>query len=375
MSLFRSGKKETLRPVEITGSMQQEHLRLFHDVARELTSTLSLESVLTTIMTKMAQFFGPERWSMLLIDEEKNDLYYVIAVGEDTESLKGLRIPLGEGVAGWVASTGNPLVVPDVRLDPRWHVYAAAHPELNIQSIACVPIRSADRVLGAIQLLNSKFDLLSEYSLSFLRMLCDFAAIAIQNAAQMKRIRELSITDDCTGLFNARHLYTMLEEAVAGRNEFTLVFMDLDHFKSVNDTHGHLIGSRLLAEVGNLLKRIIGPSHAAFRYGGDEFVILLQDTDKEQGIRIVRRLYEALHNTAFLEGANLSLYLRGSFGLATFPDDAGNIQGIIREADSMMYEVKGTTRDNIAVAGRGLLFPPESFADRKQPTPLLARAK
>ena len=170
-------------------------------------------------------------------------------------------MPLGEGVAGWVAATGNPLIVPDVVLDPHWSTFAASHPELGIQSIACIPVRSGDKTLGVIQLLNSKLDLMSEYSISFLRILCDYAAIAIQNAKSVTLIQELTITDDVTGLFNARHLYTMLDEQVAMGRVFSLMFMDLDRFKSVNDTHGHLIGSRLLAEVGGLLKRSLGPDN------------------------------------------------------------------------------------------------------------------
>ena len=193
-------------------AIQQDYTRLFHDVARALTSTLELEVVLTTVMTKMAQVFGPERWSMMLVDKEKNDLYYVIAVGEDTNSLRGLRVPMGEGVAGWVAQTGTPMVVPDTSVEPRWQEFSRKNPGLNIQSIACVPVRSAEGVVGVIQLLNSKIDLLSDFSVQFLRVLCDFSAIAVRNAEDMKRIHMLSITDDCTGLFNARHLYTLLEE-------------------------------------------------------------------------------------------------------------------------------------------------------------------
>ena len=101
--------------------------------------------------------------------------------------------------------------------------------------------------LASFRLLNSKLDLMSEFSISFLRILCDYAAIAIQNSRSMKLIQELSITDDCTGLFNARHLYSMLDEQVQlaaraeqskDRHQFSLLFVDLDRFKNVNDTHG-----------------------------------------------------------------------------------------------------------------------------------------
>jgi diguanylate cyclase (GGDEF)-like protein len=340
------------RSFEVIESRQMDHLRVFHDVARALTSSLELEEILGAIMDKMAQFFGPERWSMLMVDDKSGELYYAIAVGENTESLKGLRVPLGEGVAGWVASTGNPLVVPDVALDPHWSAFANKHPDLKIKSIACVPVRSGNKTLGVIQLLNSKLDLLSEYSISFLRILCDYAAIAIQNARSMTLIQELTITDDVTGLFNARHLYTMLDEQVALGQVFSLMFVDLDRFKLVNDTHGHLIGSRLLAEIGGLLKRCLGPSNAAFRYGGDEFVALLPGMGKSAASGTTMALREDLRSARFLEGAGLSLSVSGSFGLATYPEDGNTVPTILRAADTMMYEAK-ITRDSVAVSGKG----------------------
>jgi len=333
-----------------------DHLRVFHEVARALTTSLELEEILGTIMQKMAQFFGPERWSMLMVDDTTDELFYAIAVGENAESLKGLRVKMGEGVAGWVAQTGNPLVVPDVSLDPHWSAFAKRFPDLNIQSIACVPVRSGNKTLGVIQLLNSKLDLLSEYSISFLRILCDYAAIAIQNSRSMTLIQELTITDDVTGLFNARHLYTTLDEQVALNAEFTLLFVDLDHFKSINDTHGHLVGSRLLAEVGSLMKRSLGPNCSAFRYGGDEFVALMPDTNKVRGTEVAMKLRNDLRSARFLEGAGLSLRVSGSFGMATFPEDGKTVPTILRAADTMMYEAKNATRDNVAVAGRGLML-------------------
>src|SRR6202021_1823545 len=287
------------RQFEVIESRQMDHLRVFHDVARALTASRELEEMLGAIMDKMAQFFGPERWSMLMVDDASGELYYAIAVGENTESLKGLRVPLGEGVAGWVAATGNPLVVPDVALDPHWSAFATKHPDLKIQSIACVPVRSGNKTLGVIQLLNSKLDLLSEYSISFLRILCDYAAIAIQNARSMTLIQELTITDDVTGLFNPRHLYTRLEEQVASGQVFSLMFVDLDHFKSVNDTHGHLVGSRLLAEIGNLIKDGLRQSDMAFRYGGDEFAILLPQTSRDNACLVARRLHRQIKDAVW----------------------------------------------------------------------------
>ena len=355
---FLGGK----RNFEAIDSSQMDHLRVFHDVARALTSSLELDEILHAIMNKMASFFGPERWSLMMVDEATDELYYAIAVGENEQTLKGLRVPLGEGVAGWVAATGNTLIVPDVSLNQQWAQFSRNHPELNIQSIACLPVRANNRTLGVIQLLNSKLDLMSEFSISFLRILCDYAAIAIQNSRSMDRIQELSITDDCTGLFNARHLYVTLDQQVqlassGSRTQFSLLFVDLDRFKTINDTHGHLNGSLLLAEIGDLLKRAIGPENSAYRYGGDEFVALLPGVGKEAAMATSIDVCQRLREARFLESKGLSLPATGSFGLATFPEDGNSIQAILRSADKMMYDVKNSTRNNVAVAGRGLVMP------------------
>jgi len=343
--------------MEMMDARQMDHLRVFHDVARTLTTSLELDEILRAIMEKMANFFGPERWSLLMVDVAQKDLYYAIAVGEDAASLKAFRVPLGHGVAGWVAATGNPLVIPSVSLDPKWSAFARQNPDLKIESIACLPIRSGGETLGVIQLLNSKLDLMSEYSISFLRILCDYAAIAIGNARSVKLIHELTVTDDCTGLFNSRRLYTRLEELVAESGEgearpFSLVFMDLDHFKQVNDRYGHLVGSRLLAEVGGLIRRTVGSENEAFRYGGDEFCVLLPGCGKDQAIEVTRALLYGLRRQSFLTAEGLDLRVTGSFGLATYPEDGTTVHGILRSADTMMYEVKNSTRDDVAVKGR-----------------------
>ncbi len=340
-----------------------DSLRVFHEVARGLTSSLDLDSLLRTIMSKMEEFFGPEHWSLLMFNEDRTELFYVLSAGLDESLLKDLRLQPGEGIAGYVAATGNPLVVPDISADADWSRYAAAHPELNLRSIACLPIRNERETLGILQLNNSELDLLPEASIAFLRVLCDYAAIALENSRHVKLIQHLSITDDCTGLFNARHLYTLLEQEIRQlaprymarvvtikQRHFSLLFLDLDRFKSVNDTHGHLVGSRLLAEVGNLLKRTLGPSHAAFRYGGDEFVALLRGLDKPAATELSQRILETLREARFLEGEGLSLSLTGSLGLATFPQDGATLHDLIRSSDTMMYAAKEAGRNRLVVA-------------------------
>jgi diguanylate cyclase (GGDEF)-like protein len=332
---------------------------IFHDVAKALTSSLDLDSILQTIMEKMAEFFRPDTWSLLMVDEEKQELYFAIAVGTAAEALKNVRLKVGEGIAGWVAKHGERLIVPDVMTDPRFAKRIDEMTKWETRSIICVPLRSKLRVLGVIQLVNVRMEHFTDQESFFLQALSDYAAIAIENARAVERIQELTITDDCTGLYNARHLYKTLETEVYRSSrfgyEFTVVFIDLDHFKQVNDTHGHLIGSKLLAEIGYVIKAQLRLIDYAFRYGGDEFVVLLPQTSKDSALVVARRLRDTLRTSTFCQEEGLNLNVRASMGVATYPHDAKTPHEIIRQADEMMYLVKNTSRDNIGIAQRGVM--------------------
>jgi diguanylate cyclase (GGDEF)-like protein len=338
---------------------QSQELMIFHDVAKALTSSLDLDSILQTIMEKMAEYFRPDTWSLLMVDEGHDELYFAIAVGDKAEALKNVRLKVGEGIAGWVAKHGEARVVPDVRTDPFFASRVDDATKWETRSVICIPLRSKLRVLGVIQLVNVDMERFKEAELFFLQSLCDYAAIAIENARWVEKIQELTITDDCTGLYNARHLYKTLETEVYRSSrfgyEFSVLFIDLDHFKTVNDTHGHLIGSKLLAEIGYLVKAQLRLIDFAFRYGGDEFVVLLPQTGKDQALVVARRLRDGLRASCFCKEEGLNLNVRASIGVATYPHDARTAHDVIRQADGMMYMVKNSTRDNIGVAQRGML--------------------
>jgi diguanylate cyclase (GGDEF)-like protein len=334
-------------------------LAIFQDVAKALTSSLELDSILQTIMEKISEYFRPDTWSLLMVDEERNDLYFAIAVGAAAEALKTVRLKMGEGIAGYVARQGERVIVNDVQKDPRFASHIDDLTQWETHSIVCFPLRSRLRVLGVIQLVNIDMAQFGEAEAFFLQALCDYAAIAIENARAVGKIQELTITDDCTGLYNARHLYKTLETEVYRSArfgyEFTVLFIDLDYFKQVNDTHGHLIGSKVLAEIGFLIKAQLRLIDLAFRYGGDEFVVLLPQTGKDSALIVAKRLRDSLRNTEFCKEEGLNLAARASIGLATYPHDAKSPHEIIRQADKMMYVVKNTTRDNIGVAQRGVI--------------------
>jgi diguanylate cyclase (GGDEF)-like protein len=328
-------------------------LRVFHDVARALTSSLDLDSILGAIMQQMKQFFEPESWSLLIVDEEQKNLYYAVAAGKSAGN-RNLRVDMGEGLAGWVAQHGDAVIVSDPGNDPRFAAYAD-----SVRCAICIPLRSRDLTLGVIELVNYRAATLTTETTAFLRVLCDYAAIAIQNVRAVERIQELTITDDCTGLYNSRHLFSVTESELERSRRFnlpfSLIFIDLDHFKRVNDLHGHLTGSRLLAEIARTIKHNVRGIDSAFRYGGDEFIVLLPQTGKDAALEVTQRLLHSLHETKYLLSEGLELRMLASFGIASYPEDGSTIQEIIGAADEMMYLVKNSSRGNIAVAQRGFI--------------------
>src|SRR5208282_341916 len=239
-------------------SHAKPELYILHDVAKALTSSLNLDSILQTIMEKVAAYFRPDTWSLLMTDDEHRELYFAIAIGDASASLKSVRLKIGEGIAGWVAQHGEPLIVPDVSKDERFSSRVDEMTRWETRSILCVPLASKSKILGVIQLINVDMSSFGSDQFMLLQALADYAAIAIDNARAVEKIQELTITDDCTGLYNARHLYDSVEAEVNRSSrfgyQFSVIFLDLDHFKQVNDNCGHLIGSRLLAEIGGTIK-------------------------------------------------------------------------------------------------------------------------
>lgn len=175
-----------------------------------------------------------------------------------------------------------------------------------------------------------------------------------EKMAQIAELRGLTYTDDLTGLYNQRYLEVILDRelSLAKRNDtqFSVLFLDLDHFKNVNDTHGHLVGSRLLYEVGEEIRRTLRESDITFRYGGDEFVIILSHTGLEDAVLVAERIRSRIEKKRFLAKDNMDIRLTASIGVATVPLHASSKQQILKAADEALYGVKKAVRNKVIAA-------------------------
>lgn len=171
---------------------------------------------------------------------------------------------------------------------------------------------------------------------------------------EVATLKGLTFTDDLTGLYNQRYLEVILDRelSLAKRNDvqFSVLFLDMDHFKNVNDTHGHLIGSRLLYEVGQEIKRTLRESDITFRYGGDEFLIILAHTGLEDAVVVAERIRVQVEKKRFLARDGLDIRLTASIGVATVPDHATTKAQIMKAADEALYGVKKAVRNRVLAA-------------------------
>jgi diguanylate cyclase (GGDEF)-like protein/putative nucleotidyltransferase with HDIG domain len=309
---------------------KSRHLTLLNNISGHAITTLNPDEMLAKIAAELEDGLTYDHIGIAILDYSAKELVVQADAGRRRDAL-GRRIALGEGVVGLVARSGQMTVVKHVGPNtPRPVLPGSA-------SAIALPITYADQLLGVLYVESAEpADFLDEEVL-LLRTLADLFAGALHNALTFQKAQEQAITDGLTGVKTHRFLMEALSaewkrSTRAGR-AFSIVLMDLDRFKFVNDFYGHLEGDVVLQRIGHILEKNCRRSDVVARYGGDEFVILMPETNVEQARQLAGKLRGWIASDPPLRDKNIT----ASFGIATFPLHGSTPQELIQVADSSMY--------------------------------------
>ncbi len=309
-------------------------------------------SALQAMFAEIATAVPSEAASLLVHDAAGHALVFTASRTLLPGGIDGVRLRLDQGIAGWVARHRVALRLDDASTDPRHFSGIAQETGFVPHGMLCVPVVCHDRLLGVVEVMN-KLDgsPFTDQELGLVQTLADHAGIAIEHARLYREAEVASITDDLTGLGNTRRFNRLLPELLATGAPLSLIVLDLDNFKAVVDTHGHLVGSRTLAYVGHLIAGAIRPGDHAARFGGDEFVVILPHTDPADGVVVAERIRAAIADARILpsDGVDISA-VTASVGVASYPEDAMTSEALFKRADAAMYAAKRHGKNAVAGA-------------------------
>lgn len=303
-------------------------LSFFVEVGKAITSARTLDQTLREVMNQIGNIFAPLNWSLLLRDSKTGDLKFSVVIGKNADKIQGQVLPSGRGIAGWIASYGQAVIVEDVKDDPRFDSSIDEITGFKTQSIIGVPLKSGKRVFGVIELVN-KMDgrPFTPFELKVLSTIADFAAIAIEKAYYFKALKKLATVDPLTGVANRRTFERTLEKEVERCRRYgsplSMLMIDVDGFKNINDKYGHAAGDEVLKALADILTQNLRKADTVCRYGGDEFVILMPNTSEQMAERARTRI---LKHMDYYNDLETELPFNISIGRYTAgPEDAAEV--------------------------------------------------
>jgi len=322
------------------------------DAAMKLHESLDASEIVARALEFLPGLVNAQSWAVFIKTEQTNRLELVRAINA-TElrvgpfvEIEQAPIPIARAVseqrtiiADQFGDTGDSELV---------HVSPLA--------ALCVPLIAGGRLVGAVQATrkSSNGDAFTQEDARVVELVCLSLATALANAIDYHDATRQTLIDDLTRLYNVRYLYQTLEGEIRRARRYgsavSVVFMDLDGFKMVNDAYGHRAGSATLTEVAQVITKSVRDSDFVARYGGDEFVLMLPETPAKRALQMAERVRQRIEAHRFKGGVGADIYLTASFGVASFPEHATQAEKLIELADAAMYEAKQRDKNNVRLA-------------------------
>ena len=340
-------------------ALAHREIYALYEIAQAMGTSLGVSDTMALISAKLTNLVPFACVALFLYDEETETLRCRFATGTDADVIQQITVHSGEGLTGWVARNRRPLV----NARPSADLEAAGLTQLStgLQSALVCPLMFSERFIGTLSVYHTDAAFYRDDHRRLLDRVSEQAAAVINNSMLFEQTQEDSLTDPLTGLPNTRFLFMHLTRELARaerlKAEVSLMVMDLDHFKEINDNHGHHVGDRALCEVARVLRAAIRPYDICVRYAGDEFIVVLSGCSADEAEHKRQELQTAIDEVYFEARPGKRLQLGISIGSAVFPQDGESYEALLATADSRMYQDKSGRKRRGARDSGGSLPP------------------
>ncbi len=336
---------------ELKGSKQALSNRLtelatLHSISQEIVSSTDLDRVFSTLERECRRIFDVDFFFVAAVDPRSHEIR-ILYRRERGEATRETARPMGSSLASWVVAEKRSVRVDDFRDRPPRLPFRPRIVDDKIRSALAVPLCVEDRVTGVLSVQSRRPGAYDDHHLSVLYTIGQQAAVVMENA----RHYEMATVDSLTGLSLRESFFRRLEEehtrALRYGGQFALMMIDLDGFKEINDRHGHPVGDRYLAALGQAVRARLRSADLACRYGGDELCLLLPHTGPD-GARVMAESVRSAVAALALDSEEATVRTTASIGLAAFPNhDSGDWRVLLRKADQALYEAKRAGRNRV----------------------------
>jgi diguanylate cyclase (GGDEF)-like protein len=308
-------------------------------------TSLGVSDTMALISAKLSNLVPFSCAALFLYDEETETLRCRFATGTDADIIQQISVRTGEGLTGWVARNRRPLV--NARPSADLEAAGLGH-ATSLQSALVCPLLFSERFIGTLSVYHVDAAFYRDDHRRLLDRVSEQAAAVINNSILFEQTQSDSLTDPLTGLPNTRFLFMHLTRELARaerlKSEVSLMVMDLDSFKEINDSHGHHVGDRALCEVARVLRAAIRPYDICVRYAGDEFIVVLSGCGADEAEQKRQELQKGIDEVYFEARPGKSLPIGISVGTAVFPQDGESYEALLATADSRMYQDKAARK-------------------------------
>lgn len=317
-------------------------LSTLYEVGQAISSELDFRKLQNMILETVVKVIGADKGSLMLVDDSEKILTIGVAIGLSDQITSEAKIEIGESIAGWVVKTGKPLFIEDVETNDLF--LSMKKGAVKAGSLMCVPLVAKEKILGTLNVSHLSKNGFEKHDFELFINLANQAAIAIDNA----RLYRYAVTDEMTRLYNHRYFQQRLDEELQRADRYehhvSLILLDVDHFKSFNDTYGHPEGDRVLKTVARLIEKNVREIDIPARYGGEEFVVICPEKNGEGSLTPAERIRTAIESYDFrINGQRVPI--TASFGTACYPDQAKRKEDLIKKADYALYYSKSAGRN------------------------------